>query len=195
MCNLYSMTATVDEMRRLFGPFSGDTTNLPPFDEIYPGKQAPVLRREDGGLKLEMMSWGFPGPKAAGSRPVTNVRNLDSPFWRNALSDPKRRCLVPVTSFCEWTGEVGSKTKCWFGMNESTHPLFAFAGIWRPSEAGPYMAFLTCAANETVGAVHPKAMPVMLRPGPDCERWLTAEHADACALAAPFADTDMKRLS
>ena len=46
MCNLYTMTATVDEMRRVFGPFTGDTANLPPFDEIYPGYQAPVLRRE-----------------------------------------------------------------------------------------------------------------------------------------------------
>ena len=53
MCNLYSMTATVDEMRRIFGPFEGDTTNLPPFDEIYPGHMAPVLRRnEQGGLEL-----------------------------------------------------------------------------------------------------------------------------------------------
>src|SRR5215475_14469365 len=63
MCNLYSMTATVDEMRRIFGPFEGDTTNLPPYDEIFPGYSAPVLRRkEDGGLKLDMMKWGFPGP-------------------------------------------------------------------------------------------------------------------------------------
>src|SRR5688500_5492022 len=72
MCNLYTMTATVDEMRRLFGPFTGDTANLPPFDEIYPGYQSPVLRREGGGLKLEMMNWGFPGPLAAKGRPVTN---------------------------------------------------------------------------------------------------------------------------
>ena len=54
MCNLYSMTATVDELRRLFGPFDGDKSNLPPFDEIYPGYQAPVLRRkQDGGLDLD----------------------------------------------------------------------------------------------------------------------------------------------
>lgn len=196
MCNLYKMTATVDEMRRLFGPFAGDTTNLPPFDEIYPGYRAPVLRRGDsGGLELEMMSWGFPGPQAAGGRPVTNVRNLSSPFWRSALDNPARRCLVPVTQFCEWTGEAGRKTKCWFGMAERHGPLFAFAGIWRPGEGGPFMAFLTCDANETVGAVHPKAMPVMLRPGGDCERWLTSERADACALAIPFADTDMARVS
>jgi putative SOS response-associated peptidase YedK len=34
------------------------------------------------------------------------------------------------------------------------------------------MAFLTCAANGVVGAVHPKAMPVMLRPGVEVRRWL-----------------------
>lgn len=200
MCNLYSMTATVDEMRRIFGPFQGDTANLPAYDEIYPGYAAPVLRRSgEGGLKLDTMKWGFPGPQAAGGKPVTNVRNLASPFWRNALADPKRRCIVPVTSFCEWTAEPDPETKrkakVWFGLHEEAHPLFAFAGIWRPGEEGPFMAFLTCEANQTVGAVHPKAMPVMLRPGEDVARWLDSEHADACALAVPFADTEMRRVS
>jgi putative SOS response-associated peptidase YedK len=196
MCNLYSMTATVDEMRRIFGPFQGETTNLPPYDEIYPGYSAPVLRHsEEGVLKLEMMKWGFPGPQAARSRPVTNVRNLASPFWRNALTDSKRRCIVPVTSFCEWTGEVGRKSKIWFGLSEEQHPLFAFAGIWRPGDGGPFMAFLTCEANKLVGEVHPKAMPVMLRPGQDIERWLSSERADACELARPFTDTAMRRVS
>jgi putative SOS response-associated peptidase YedK len=195
MCNLYTMTATVDEMRRVFGPFAGDTANLPPFDEIYPGKPAPVLRREGGGLTLEMMRWGFPGPTAAKGRPVTNVRNLASPFWRSAISAPERRCIVPVTRFCEWTGEVGSKRKVWFGMKQDSDPLFAFAGIWRPGAKddgdSPFMAFLTCDANETVGAVHPKAMPVMLRPG-DIGRWLDSETEQACALAVPFEDADMR---
>ena len=36
MCNLYRMTATVDEMRRVFGGFDGDRDNLPSFSEIYP---------------------------------------------------------------------------------------------------------------------------------------------------------------
>ena len=191
MCNLYSMTATVDEMRRVFGPFTGDTSNLPPFDEIYPGQRAPVLRRQGDGLKLEMMSWGFPGPVAAKGRPVTNVRNLDSPFWRSAIASPERRCILPVSSFCEWTGEVGAKRKVWFGMHADAEPLFAFAGIWRPGEGGPFMAFLTCAANATVGAVHTKAMPVMLRPG-DIGGWLDSEREQACALAVPFEDADMR---
>ncbi|MGH6658647.1 MAG: SOS response-associated peptidase [Sphingomicrobium sp.] len=202
MCNLYAMTATVDELRRTFGPFDGDTANLPPFDEIYPGRPAPVLRRrEDGGLKLETMSWGFPGPAAARGRAVTNVRNLDSPFWRGALAEPMRRCLVPVTSFCEWAAEpdpvTKRKAKVWFGLTEDAQPLFAFAGLWRPGDrdgAGPFMAFLTCAPNEAVGAVHPKAMPVMLRPGSETDQWLGADRAGATALVVPFADAEMRRL-
>lgn len=72
MCNLYTMTASVDELRRVFGSFDGDTGNLPPFNEIYPGKPAPVLRRNEGGrLMLERMTWGFPGPVATKGRPVT----------------------------------------------------------------------------------------------------------------------------
>ena len=200
MCNLYSMTASVDELRRIFGPFEGDTSNLPPYDEIFPGYSAPVLRQnEDGGLRLDHMKWGFPGPQAGGGRPVTNVRNLSSSFWRSALTDPKRRCIIPVTSFCEWTADpdpqTRRKSKIWFGLSEDQHPLFAFAGIWRTSKEGPYMAFLTCEPNQTVAAIHPKAMPVMLRPGPDVERWLNSSRADACSLAAPFADTAMRRVS
>jgi putative SOS response-associated peptidase YedK len=191
------MTATVDEVRRTFGEFAGDRTNLPPYDEIYPGRPAPVLRREGGGLKLETMTWGFPGPAAAKGRPVTNIRNLDSPFWRSALSNVERRCLVPVTRFCEWTAEpdpaTKRKRKVWFGLHpaEREEPLFAFAGLWRPGEGGPYMAFLTCEPNRIVGAVHPKAMPVMLRPG-DALAWLDHPRESACALALPYADADMR---
>ena len=189
MCNLYRMTATVDEMRRVFGGFQGDRDNLPPFGEIYPNYEAPVLRRNGSGLKLEMMTWGFPGPQAAGGRPVTNVRNLASPFWRSALADPSRRCLVPVTQFCEWTAEphpeTKRKSKVWFGHTDE--PVFAFAGIWRPGEEGSYMSFLTCEPNSVVGAVHPKAMPVMLDQAV-FNRWLDDERVSACELAVPYPD-------
>jgi putative SOS response-associated peptidase YedK len=189
MCNLYRMTATVDEMRRVFGSFEGDRDNLPPFGEIYPNYKAPVLRRNGSGLKLEMMTWGFPGPQAAGGRPVTNVRNLKSPFWRSALKEPSRRCLVPVTQFCEWTAqpdpETMRKRKVWFGHTDE--PVFAFAGIWRLDEEASYMSFLTCEPNVTVGAIHPKAMPVMLDRN-SFSRWLDDDHLSACELAVPYVD-------
>ena len=53
------------------------------------------------------------------------------------------------------------------------------------------MAFLTCDANALVGAIHPKAMPVMLR-ADDALAWLDHDRTSACALAQPFADADMR---
>ena len=192
MCNLYTMTASVDEMRLAFGPFRGDTSNLPPFGDIYPGKAAPVLRVEHRELSLDVMRWGFPGPQAVGGKPITNVRNLASPFWRSALKDPARRCLVPVTRFCEWSSDPDPvskrKSKVWFLHGD--RPVFAFAGIWRPGPEIPFMAFLTCEPNRTVGAIHPKAMPVVLDPA-DFDRWLSAPHEHACELAVPCDDATM----
>ena len=187
MCNLYTMSSNVDAMRALFGRFKGDTGNLPAYDAIYPNRAAPVLHKDSDGLALATMLWGVP-PPANVARPVTNVRNLASPFWRSMLAKPEQRCLVPVTAFCEWTGDKGSKRQVWFAMRDSNP--FAFAGIWRPSDEGPRMAFLTCAPNALVGAVHPKAMPVILAPG-DYATWLDGSFDQATALAKPFRDDAM----
>ncbi len=152
MCNLYSMTATVAEMRNVFGAFDGDRTNLPAFVEIYPDREAPVLRSGAAGrLELALMRWGIPPPGEV-KRPVTNVRNLHSPFWRAALARPDRRCLIPVTAFSEWSAKpdpaTGRRRKHWFalvGAAPEERPLFAFAGLWRPAAESDRYAFLTSA--------------------------------------------------
>jgi putative SOS response-associated peptidase YedK len=182
MCNLYSMTSNVEAIRQLFAVTRGHAQNLPSLPEIYPRCAAPVVRTCDDGRELTTMTWGFPPPSSARA-PVTNVRNLSSPFWRTALSRPDRRCLVPVTSFCEWEGEKGSKVKRWFSI--PSREVFAFAGIWRPVEQGTAYAFLTCEPNEIVGAVHPKAMPVILSEDA-YEQWLQGTADEACALAKPY---------
>ena len=199
MCNLYKMRASLDEVTRMFGVERNAAGNLQPLDEIFPGYDVPVIARgRQGERALGTMRWGFPPPPVRGGgqsgkanvkRPVTNVRNLDSPFWRSALTKPERRCLVPVTSFCEWTGATGAKRQVWFSVTDL--PVFAFAGCWRPvKDEPPHFAFLTCEPNETVGAVHPKAMPVLLTPD-DAETWLTGDWNAARALARPFPDARM----
>jgi len=188
MCNLYTMDKTVDELRQLFGGFEGDRSNLASYDEIYPNREAPILRHIDGKLTLEKHIWGIPGFGNV-KRPITNVRNLKSNFWRNMLINPDRRCLVPVSRFCEWEGEKGSKRKVWFAMRDQSP--FAFAGIWRPTEEGPRMAFLTTDANEIVGTVHPKAMPVIL-PADGYETWLQGDWEEAAGLVRSYPDDQMQ---
>lgn len=194
MCNLYRMTSNAQAIAELFRADAAGR-NLPALSEIYPESEAPVVIGAGAGRRLEMMRWGWP-PFGEIRRPITNVRNLASPLWRGALADPARRCLVPVTAFSEWSAAAdpatGRKRKHWFDLPGD--PLFAFAGLWRLTESGPRFAFLTCAPNETVGRVHPKAMPVILRSGEPCDRWLASDGADAAAMQAPLADHLMREI-
>lgn len=192
MCNLYRMTSNAQAIARLFAPLANPQANLPVFEEVYPGHEAPVLVQDGGARRIGTMRWGWP-PFGEIRRPVTNIRNLASPMWRSALADPARRCLVPVTAFSEWSQTpdpaTRRKRKHWFALKDQ--PLFAFAGLWRPANDGARFAFLTCEANATVGRVHPKAMPVILGTAQDATRWLTADGAEAAAMQRAYADEAM----
>ena len=103
MCNLYSITRNQEAIRRLFRVGRDLTGNLPALPGVFPDTMAPVVRvAPDGERELSLMRWGFPPPPNLGKVPVTNVRNMASPYWRGWLK-AQWRCLVPATSFCEWT--------------------------------------------------------------------------------------------
>jgi hypothetical protein len=129
MCNLYSQFRSRDEIRRLFSVERDLADDLPSQPSIYPDQMASVIRLDDDGARvMQQMRWGFP-PPPMGNRPVANVRNTNSTFWRSWLK-PAYRCLVPATSFCEYSGDQ-PKVPHWFALN-ADRPPFAFAGIWRP---------------------------------------------------------------
>lgn len=181
MCTLYALRSTRAHIAALFGGAPATDAAVPP--EVYPKRLAPVVLGSPQGTRtIKDMRWGFP-PPATSKAPVVNVRNLASPFWRAALGNPARRCLVPATSFCEWEGAAGAKVKRWFSV--PSQPVFAFAGLWRPTEQGAVFAFLTTEPNALIAPIHPKAMPVILAPE-DHAAWLEADFPTITALAAPF---------
>ncbi|HEY0112199.1 MAG TPA: SOS response-associated peptidase family protein [Allosphingosinicella sp.] len=83
----------------------------------------------------------------------------------------------------------GAKQEHWLSLPAS--PIFAFAGIWRPSEEGNCYAFLTCDPNPLVAPIHEKATPVILH-NEDVERWLDGDVDEVCSLATPFPSQLMK---
>jgi putative SOS response-associated peptidase YedK len=185
MCNLYRLDAPADQIAYVFDAEQG----ADPWEEGYvaPGRYGPIIAtRQDGAHRrkriMRPMHWGYP-PPPSGNRLVTNVRNLDSPFWIGNLKHAELRCLIPVTQFQEWSGEKGAKQQHWFSV--PSQPIFAFAGIWRDLTDMPVFAFLTTEPNEMVRPIHPKAMPVILH-AEDYETWLHADWKEAQKIIAPF---------
>ena len=160
------------------------------------------MRNSADGRELTLARWGMPSPAFAlkgrnCDSGVTNIRNVASPHWRRWLR-VQNRCVVPFTSFSEHeTTADGKKLPVWFALDEG-RPLAFFAGIWtawtsvRKVKEGEttndLFGFLTTEPNALVGAIHPKAMPVILTTREEIDLWMDAPAPDALRLQRPLAD-------
>ncbi len=178
MCNLYSMTSNRDAIQQLAKAFNQSLGNLPPLPGIYPDYLAPIVRLN-----------------ADGEREIVLAR------WEGYLG-VEHRCLVPLNRFAEPCKlDDGSSGNAWFALNKD-EPLTFFAGLWtewkgtRRKDEGPHthlvFAFFTTAPNDVVGAVHPKAMPVILTSGEEQAQWLTAPWSEARKLQRPLPDGELE---
>ena len=204
MCNLYSLTKGQAAILAMVRTMADRTGNLPPMPGIFPDYPAPIIRNEQSGRALAFARWGMPSPPATLTTSkrdpgVTNIRNTASPHWRRWLGI-ENRCVVPFTSFSEFNKSEGGDI--WFAFKD-TRPLAFFAGIWTPQwlsvrkvkegeTKNDLFAFLTTAPNAEVAAIHPKAMPVILRTAEEVEVWLNAPPQEAMKLQRPIPDGELK---
>lgn len=202
MCNLYSSRTNQRALVSMTGYEVDLIGNMQIYPAIYPDQLAPIVRNNAGRRELALSRWGMPSPAFAlkgkkVDRGITNVRNTDSSHWRRWLG-VESRCLVPFTAFSENEHTADGKIiPRWFALGPDD-PLAFFAGVWTPWRSvrklkdgeteDQLYGFLTTDANAEVGAIHPKAMPVILRSTEEIEIWMTAPAAEALQLQRPLED-------
>jgi putative SOS response-associated peptidase YedK len=102
-------------------------------------------------------------------RRAVSDRNRWAPYVRNR-SLPSTRRALPAFFAGIWTRRTWVRK---MKGGETTNDLFRF---------------LTTEPNREVGALHPKAMPVVLRTVEEIDLWLTAPAPEALALQKPLPD-------
>jgi putative SOS response-associated peptidase YedK len=185
MCGRYTLSAPGEAIRELVRgegePDLAGLEALEPRFNIAPTQPIPLLRPEEGHLRLVFAHWGlipnWAKDPAIGAR-LINARAesvREKPAFRESFA--ARRCLVPADGFYEWVaasaGPAGSRGRragsgrrqAYLIRRQDRRP-FAFAGLWdrwvdrSTGEILDSATILTCPPNPLVAPIHDR-MPVM----------------------------------
>ncbi|MDF1755279.1 MAG: SOS response-associated peptidase family protein [Verrucomicrobiales bacterium] len=123
------------------------------------------IRKTDPGLVLtsgtniETMRWGF---VRSFNPAINNARSdkLEGGMWKSAWEE-KRRCIIPMSTYYEWSGPTGDKQTHAFQASIAEQWIWA-AGLWEDSaEHGYCYSMLTTAGSEKTSHIHDR-MPALL---------------------------------
>ena len=167
---------------------------------VAPTQTAPVVRQraEAGQAELVLARWGlvptwWNKPLKQMKFSTFNARSetaATSRIFRNAYR--RRRCLVPVSGYYEWSGPKGRKTPYAIGCRNRR--WFCLGGLWESAvvagEPLDTFTILTTVPNELMAEIHNR-MPVIVHPR-DHARWLDANGGDVADLCGPYAAVEME---
>lgn len=176
MCGRFAQRSPAKKISKQF-----KVEEVPPLVERYnvaPAQQVLAVREASDGREATFLKWGlvprWAKEPAIGSR-LINARAetvTEKPSFRDAFS--RRRCMVPMEGFYEWSRRGESKRPFYFHMRDGEP--FAVAGLWEVWEGDGDLletcTLLTTSANELLAGYHDR-MPVILRPE-DYDLWLDA---------------------
>ena len=168
MCGRFSLTATPEDVRALFGYI--DQPNFPPRYNIAPTQPIATVRQEHGDRRFALVRWGLVPSWVKDPASFTLLINARSetaaskPSFRTSMRH--HRCLVPVSGFYEWRRTDDGKQPFWITPADGS--VMAIAGLWETwsdPDGGEIDsgALLTVQANRDISPIHHR-MPAILMP-------------------------------
>ena len=156
---------------------------LLPRYNVTPGQFLPgILLREGDELEWAILRWGLIPRWAKPDRIPDRTFNARSetaaekPTFRDAYK--KRRCVIPVSGYYEWTGAKGSKQPYYF-YNRNQSPVI-LAGLWETwkyeDNTVESCTVLTTDADDKMGKYHHR-MPVFLD-NKSIRNWIAGKSED-----------------
>ena len=195
VCNMYSMMGDHAAIENRVGRPSSFPVNLVTAPTIVPNDLAPVVIQTKPSTEVVTMRWGFPpAPGRGGRRPHALIRNAVSDWWKPWIAKREHRCLVPVTSFCEYDRRTIPPRPTWFAIDPA-RSLFFFAGIWRRCEGTEgsdsvadehfRFAILIARAGAMLESIERTLVPVVLLTSHQRDVWMEGSLDQALALQRP----------
>ncbi len=193
MCGRYALTASEQELLRLFGFVDGEP--FPPRYNIAPTQPIAIVRQAHGARRFALVRWGLVPSWVENPQRFSLLINARTEGILEKPSFKKRHALPPLASsprpaFTNGGGRAGrsSPTGCArapAGRSPSPAsgkpgPTAMAARSIRPASSPPH-------ANATVAPIHAR-MPVVVAPE-NFERWLADPDPEAAAaLLSPAPD-------
>ena len=185
--NIISDPLTQMIMDMVNGEFEENPSPIDTRYNIAPTEPVPVLlKTENGGWQLKDMRWWLVPSWSkevsnkytmfnAKSETLTKSRAFSLPFER-------KRCIVPVSGYYEWTQEGGAKLP--HLIMPASQDGFAFAGLWDQWQRGEQIiescTIITGAAPSSMEKIH-KRIPIHLDAN-EIEAWLSTETSQKALL-------------
>ena len=167
MCGRFTIQHTWVEFYEALNliPASAKGRNDPPRYNVTPTQQVGFIHEQDGETVVKDGRWGLVPfwVKEKMKQVLINARSetvADKPSFKHSYKS--KRCLIPASSYYEWTGPE-HKVKLPHNIHLPDYEPFFFAGLWAHNNnlKETSCTILTCEAHPAIRHLHDR-MPIIL---------------------------------
>ena len=165
MCGRFASYKNLNKLKNIFDVINSDF-NITQSYNVSPGQDVNIILSYKFENYLLSSNWGynFINSKTQNNQSVINSR-IETINSKLLFKDSflKRKCIIPVNGYFEWSQQEGEKKPYFIQLGEGE--LIYLAGVWRKEKYNDdkrrVFSIITKAANSKINKIHHR-MPVVL---------------------------------